>query len=198
MRYYRSLLIILLLVVGYHLNAQILATQEIAQKSIKAIMNCSSYEINDQEYQDDITITWYQTKDKQITISVSGINIKFNANANDYRKSENNEMMEKQILLHNIVDTIASPKFIYNNSVGSGGNVNAVFAIYDPTNNKIYSFTIDKCVFIDKDGQSYNYYCDRTNSLESDLMYYFFKSRKIKNESTVISSFLKKVKKLKK
>ena len=65
-------------------------------------MNCSSYEINDQEYQDDITITWFQTKDKQITISVSGINIKFNANANDYRKSENNEMMEKQILLHNI------------------------------------------------------------------------------------------------
>ncbi len=187
--------IFLLSAIGCHLNAQILATQESAQKSIKAIMNCSSYEINDQEYQGDIEITWLQTKDKQIIISISGVNIKYNINANDYRKSENNEAMEKQIVLHNTEDSIASPKFIYNNSVGSGGKVNAVFIISDPASNNNYCFTIDKCVFINKDGQSYNYYCDRTNSLESDLMYYFFRSRKIKNESSVFSSFLKKVKK---
>jgi len=175
------------------LNAQILATQENAQKSVKAIMSCSRYEINSQEYQGDIEITWLQTKDKQTVISISGMNIKFSLNSNEYRKSENDDAMEKQIVLHNVEDTLTSPKFIYNSSVGSGGKVNGLFIISDPASNNNYCFTIDKCIFINKDGQSFNYYCDRTNSLESDLMYYFFKSRKIKNESSVFSSFLKKV-----
>ena len=197
--YNKLLLTVVLSIVGCNLNAQILATQESAKKSKKAIMTCSSYQVvNSNGIQNenghDVEVSWYQSSNKVFSISVSGVGLSYEFNSQDFYKSENDEMMEKQIVIYDKKDTDSTPKFIYNCSIGSGGVINSVFMIVEPSNNLTYSFPVEKCVFITKDGQSYNYYCDRTNSLDADLLYTFFKSRKIKNESSIFSSFLRKIK----
>ena len=185
----------MLLTLNY-LNSQNLATPDQAKKAVKVILKCSKYSITENdntiEYNSNVELTIQQIK-KGYTLASKDLKIENELLQINYCKLEDDSKpLERWYIFYNKVDSLTSPSYSYYATIGENGTIKSTFKVIN--NSKVLSFEIDKCVFITKDGTTYNYYCDRTYSLENDLLLTFFKSMKIKREGSRIGSFFNKIK----
>lgn len=184
-------------ILSFQCYAQLLASAEDAQKAVKVVMLCSGYiekdESGTKDNKGDFEIS-IQKNGNNFTMLISSTQESFDLPYNDYRKIVTDKLMERDFVLFHREDTVANATFKYHSEVSNTGIVECSLSILTATSTR--TFSIDKCIFITKDGLAHNYYRDRANSLESDLMNQYFEAMKIKNEkASGISSFFNKIKK---
>lgn len=191
----RIIIVILGLLVIAQAHAQLLATAEDAEKAIKVVMICSADACKDNSVKEEenieITVLRYGNN---YSVSIPSVGT-YELPHQYYRKIVSNHIqMERDFVLFHKEDTVANPTFTYHSEVGNTGIVNSSFCILFKGDKVAY--TIRKCIFISKEGLAHNYYCDRANSLDSDLLVEYFGAMKIKKEnSSGVSSFFGNIKK---
>ena len=184
-------------IMSFQCYAQLLASAEDAKKAVKVVMLCSGYSEKDhygtKDNKGDFEIS-IQKIGNNFTLSISPTQETFDLPNSDYRKIVTDKLMEKEFVVFHREDTVANATFKYHSEVSNTGIVECSFSILTATSTR--TFSIEKCIFITKDGLAHNYYRDRANSLDSDLMSQYFEAMKIKNgKASGISSFFDKVKK---
>ena len=191
------IIIIVGLITSVQAHAQLLATPEDAEKAMKVVMICSKYTITDdngpRDYTSESDLTIQQIK-KTFSITAPCIQKSYELTQDNYRKIISNQLMNRDYMLFHKEDSIANPSFKYHCEVGNTGIIVSKFSISTPEMD--VTFIVDKCIFISKDGLAHNFYCNRANSLESDLLVHYFDAIKIKKENASgLSGLFGKIKK---
>ena len=132
------------------------------------------------DYTSESDLTIQQIKNT-FSITAPCIQKSYELTQDNYRKIISNQLMNRDYMLFHKEDSIANPSFKYHCEVGNTGIVVSKFSISTPEMD--VTFIVDKCIFISKDGLAHNFYCNRANSLESDLLVHYFDAIKIKKEN---------------